>query len=60
MPVVAVSVLMITACTNNWGVNQVSKRASTSDLAELVNNYHLLENEGVGAYYKLIGQMRQI
>ena len=33
MPVVAI--LMITACTNNWGVNQVSKRVYMSDMGEL-------------------------
>jgi ATP-dependent DNA helicase RecG len=39
-------------------INQVSKRTSTSDLADLVNKYNLLENKGVGAgsFYKLIGQ----
>lgn len=39
-------------------INQVSKRTSTSDLADLVNKYNLLENKGVGAgsFYKLVGQ----
>lgn len=39
-------------------INQVSKRTSTSDLANLVNKYNLLENKGVGAgsFYKLVGQ----
>lgn len=39
-------------------INQVSKRTASSDLAELVEKYNLLDNIGVGAgsYYKLIGQ----
>lgn len=39
-------------------INQVSKRTSTSDLADLVNKYNLLENKGVraGSFYKLIEQ----
>ena len=39
-------------------INQVSKRTASSDLADLVDKYGLLENFGVGAgsHYKLIGQ----
>lgn len=39
-------------------INQVSKRTASSDLADLVDKYGLLENFGVGAgsFYKLIGQ----
>lgn len=39
-------------------INQVSKRTASSDLADLVDKYGLLENFGIGAgsHYKLIGQ----
>ena len=39
-------------------INKVSKRTASSDLADLVDKYGLLENFGVGAgsHYKLIGQ----
>lgn len=39
-------------------INLVSKRTASSDLADLVDKYGLLENFGVGAgsHYKLIGQ----
>lgn len=39
-------------------INKISKRTATSDLAELVSRYNLLENIGAGAgsHYLLIGQ----
>ena len=39
-------------------ISKVSKRTASSDLADLVDKYGLLENFGVGAgsHYKLIGQ----